>query len=233
MGKWYENPLVWGGAALVVVGAAFEGENMLNLMKDFVGRGEKLTSSTWYDDNEKSGIIREEPESLRALASLVAGFNVPLDMYSLARMIRSEGATQGRARAHVAYNDLAKFPYASNLHGLLTYSTDGKRRGLYGKQWSPKYVGKTDTFLKANARRYSTTKDPYMIDLKTALQIAEERKRGTDPTRGASKFIDIDSMGKQEGSRTFAEVDAEWKASGYKAYSLPEYGNNLVFYRKV
>jgi hypothetical protein len=227
--RWWENPWVWGTLGAAVVGASMVPEVRF-MAKDIVGRGAKASTGRWYKGDERYGFIETEPEDLRRQAELTAGINIPLDVYSLARMIRSEGASAGRVRAHVALNDLKTFRYAATLHGLLTYSTDNTRRGWYGKQYSGPMPPE---FPKANKRRYATSKDPYEADLHLALKVIDERRRGIDPTRGASKFLDISSMGKQEGSRTFASVDAEWKADGYVSYTLPEYGSDLVLYRRA
>lgn len=200
------------------------------MAKDVVNRGARVSSGRWYKGDERYGFIETLPETLRRAAELTVEFAIPLDAYSLARMIRSEGAAAGRVRAHVALNDLRTFRFASTVHDLLTYSTDRTRRGLYGKQYS---APMPPEFPAANRRRYSTSKDPYESDVILAMSVLAERARGVDPTRGASKFIDVSSMGKQQGSRSFAVVDAEWKADGYEAYTLPEYGTDLVLYRRL
>lgn len=227
--KWWNDPWLWGGLGVVAASTVMFPEVRF-VAKDIVGRGVKLTSSSWFRGSERFGIIAQPPEQLLASAIASYGSPVSLDAYSLARMIRSEGAASGTIRAHVALNDLKSFRYAGNLHELLTYSTDPKRRGAYGKQWSPAVPPE---FTRSNARRYSTSKDPYAADLELALKVIDDRRRGVDPTLGATKFLDISSMGRQEGSRTFASVDAEWKADGYTSYTLPAYGSDLVLYRRV
>lgn len=199
------------------------------ITKDLIGRGALLSHGRWYLGDERYGFIETTPDQLRASASLTAGFPVSNDQYALARMIRSEGAKEGVVRAHVAMNDLETFPYAQNLFDLLTYSTDKARRGFFGKQYSPPF-GK---YLSANRRRYSTARDPYETDLQTAMLALAERSRGIDRVKGATKFIDKSDMGAQLGSVSFAQKDAEWRGDGYQPFSLPEFGNDLVLYRKV
>lgn len=224
--RWYEDPWLWGSLAALGGAVAFF-KPAREAVVDVFKRGRKLS---YGELDPVLGIITEPPESLRAAASTRYGQDIPEDVYAAARMVRSEGAAQGNLRVHVALNDLITFPYASTLFELLTYSTDPARRGWYGKQYSPAVP---PDYPKANKRRYATSGNPYEGDVLTASAAIREREQGIDRANGASKFIDRSSMGVQEGSRSFAEVDAEWKASGYTAFTLPEYGSDLVLYRKA
>lgn len=195
-------------------------------VKDITTRGNHISYGTF---DETTGVVLESPEDLRVAASGRVGWDIPRDIYALSRMIRSEGAGEGLLRAHVAMNDLASVSWADNLFDLLTYSTDPERRGLYGAQYSPAVPGLYDA---ANARRYATSQNPYEGDLKTAVTAWEERSQGIDRAQGAVKFIDRSSMGKQAGSRSFAEVDASWRGEGLQPFTLADYGSDLVLYRK-
>lgn len=226
--RWYDNPWIWGGVGVTALALIFVPDAQY-AVKDIFVRGEKLTSGDWWDGNPAYGFIADDPSSLAATASIALGTTVDLDTYSLARMIRSEGAAQGLVRAHVALNDLAVFPYADTITELVTYSTDKKRRGYYGKQYSP---AMPPTFPDANKRRYSTASDPYEGDVQMAAQAIAERAAGVDRVDGATKFIDRGSMGVQLGSASFEKTDATWKADGMVAFTLPELGDNLVLYKK-
>lgn len=206
---------------------------------DVFKRGSKLTSSSWFtggqDIDQKTaksrfGFIKDTPSALLREASINYGTPLPIDVYAGARMVRSEGASEGVLRMHVALNDLQRFPHANNLHELLTYSTDPKRKGFFGKQYSP---AAPPLYPQANRRRFATGSDPYSGDVDLVLQVLAERRAGIDKAHGATKFIDVDDMGHQEGSVSFAQKDAEWKGDGYKAFTTEEFGPNFVLYRKA
>ena len=197
---------------------------------DVIKRGSKVTRSTWLEGMERYGVRGDPPELLLSEAQLMMGRPVSHDVYALARMIRSEGASEAEARGHVALNDLDAVGWAAGLYDLLTYSTDSTRRGLYGKQYSPSVPPR---FPRANKRRYSTARDPYEGDIQWAEKILRDRARGIDPTGGAVKFIDKSAMGIQPGSTTFAAKDAQWRREGLVGYTLPQFGDDLVLYRRA
>ena len=222
-----DEKLLLGGAAAA---AAVLGISHRKEIVDVIKRGQKLTRSSWLGGSKGAyGVIEQDPEALLAVAQMQMGRAFPLDIYSLARMIRSEGATEARARAHVAFNDLNRFRYADTMHELLTYSTDPQRRGRFGVQYSPA----AGPFSKANKRRYATSRDPYEGDVLWAERVWNERARGIDPTKGAVKFLDKSVMGKQPGSVSFPEKDAQWRREGLIGYTLPEFGDDLVLYRRA
>jgi hypothetical protein len=228
-GPWYKDPavIVTGagiGAAFLLLGG---GKAIVDVTRDVFARGSHVSYGTL---DGPLGIVIESPEALRYAASQRMGFDIPQDAYALARMIRSEGAAQGLLRAHVAMNDLISFPYANTLFELLTFSNDTKRRGVYGVQYSGPVP---PDYPNANARRYSTSANPYEGDVQTAIHAIDERNQGIDRASGATKFIDRDSMGAQIGSRSFEVVNASWVADGMEPFTLPEYGDNLVLYRKA
>lgn len=227
---WYADPWNWGIAlAAGALALAIEDgpEGVVRKMVDINKRGSKVTKSTYVS---RLGVVTTPAEELRGAASAFLGRPISQNVYAAARMIRSEGVTQGEVRLHVALNDLRTFKYAKNLYELLTYSTDPKRRGLYGAQWSGSVPA--DGYLKQNARRYSTIGDPYEFDIQLAEKVLAERAAGIDRAFGAVKFIDKSSMGGvQPGTVSFAAKNAEWIAGGYTAFSLPQYGNDLVLYK--
>lgn len=233
--KTQKEVALWSGVAGLFVMWLW---NEKDEVADLIARGSKVTNSHWFNNGNTAlsqsqartlyGFVDTKPDALHEAASRKLGYQVSPDLYAAARMIRSEGHKQGAARLHIAFNDLDSFPYADNLFELLTYSTDPQRRGYYGSQWS----GKVAPFAKANARRYSTAKDPYEGDFKQALEVFKQRDAGQDPTRGATRFIDISSMGVQPGTSSFAQKDAEWKAQGFESFTLPG-DSDFVLYRKV
>lgn len=218
---WYRDP-----ATLAALGISAGGMALLWFRKetaDVFIRGSKLTASVLGPD----GVVVNDPQSLAAQAAINYGNAIPIEVYSLARMIRSEGAMEGEVRGHVALNDLADLGWSS-LHYLLTYSTAAWARGKYGKQHS---VRPSDGAKQT--RRYATSKDPYQGDVKLALKVLSDRSRGFDPTGGAVKFLDREAMASQEGSRGFDAVNARWTADGLVPYTLPQYGDDLVLYRRA
>lgn len=229
MPPWHKDPIVWLsagslGAALLFLGGAKE---VSDVARDVFTRGNRVSFGTL---DKTLGIVLEAPEALRVAAGQRIGLDIDRDTYALARMIRSEGAAEGLLRAHVAMNDLATFPYASDLFGLLTFSNDPKRRGLYGVQYSPAVP---PNYPRANVRRYSTSGNPYEGDVHMALAALQERNTGIDRANGAVKFIDRSSMGVQLGSRSFEEVDASWQSEGLQPFTLTEYGSDLVLYKRA
>lgn len=228
--SFFADPVTWTALGLGGVFLLWQRGGpgrVLAEVSDVIGRGKILTHGS-YDST--LGIVTDTPANLVAAASARMGQDISQDVYSLARMIRSEGATQGDIRAHVALNDLAALGWSS-LKYLLTYSTDAKRRGFYGAQYSRAVP---PVYPNANVRRYSTREDPYEADVLTALRVITDHAAGIDPSNGATKFVDKKSMGgAQQGTGSFSSLDARWKADGYLAYTLPEYGDDLVFYKRA
>lgn len=226
-----EKQLLWGGlggaTALLLI---FRGKEAAQGVVDMTTRGKKVSSGFFV---EELGIDTMPPEQLLEQVRRNMGDpTITMDELSMARMIRSEGSAQGEIRGHVALNDLKTFKYADSVYGLLTYSTDPDRRGYFGRQYSP--ANKEAGFPKANKRRFATTRDPYEVDIRVARKVIADRKRGIDKAKGATKFLDKSSMGGvQKGTRSFEEVDKEWRESGYKPFQLAELGSDIVLYRKA
>lgn len=226
MASWYASPWTWAAAAAgLVLFSTPKGKTVMADTITPIFKGPRVSQGLYI---ESLGIVTTTPEALRTQASNAMGESLTNDVYALARMIRSEGSKQGEVRAHVALNDLATLPFLRSLFGLLTYSTDPKRRGLYGAQWSkavpPQYP-------HANARRYATIQDPFKSDIIMAKKVLADRVAGIDKSQGATKFIDKSGMGGvQPGSRSFESVNAEWSKS-YEPFQLAEYGDDLVLYR--
>lgn len=224
---WYKDPWVWAGIGAAGVGFFALYTPAQDAVVDVFERGKKLSYGTF---DEQLGIVLESPEDLRVAASGRFGQDIPADIYAAARMLRSESAKSGTLRVHVALNDLASFQYASTLFELLTYSTDPKRKGVYGAQYSPAVP---PNYPAQNKRRYSTAQNPYEGDVNTAFQAWEMYQAGNDTSGGATKFLDISSMGGvQSGTGSFEAKNAEWVADGYTPFTLPEFGSDLVLYRK-
>lgn len=204
---------------------AYESQTIVSAVSDVMNRGSHISYGTL---NEVTGIVNEDPEALCRAASVRLGVTLDDDTYALARMIRSEGAAQGELRAHVALNDLADLGWSS-LFYLLTYSTDPQRKGLYGMQYSPAVP---PTYPKVNARRYSTSQNPYAGDARLALKVIADRANGVDKAFGAVKFLDKSGLLAQAGAKRFEVTDASWRGEGLEPFSIPEYGTDLVLYRR-
>lgn len=210
-------------------------------------RGKKITTSTLA----LNGNVTESPKALLAMAQLSLGRSIDPDAYALARMIRSEGASEGELRAHVAINDLADLGWNSLL-SLLTYSTKPWAKGSFGRQFKAKYrtpgggetwdvddaARKADgkpVIIEAQSRRYATSKDPYESDLLAAERVLQARRNGgADPTNGAVKFLDISAFGSQEGTGSAQSVIDRWTGDGgLVAYTIPSYGEDFVLFRRA
>lgn len=228
-----------GGAALYIASEKRKNEGVFDTVGDVINRGVLVSHSTMGND----GVVLEEPSQLAEAAG------VSEDVYALARMIRSEGAAQGMARAHVAMNDLAGLGWDS-LRYLITYSTAPWAEGRFGRQFSAQYktssgsatwdrkmavIGENGkpVVIKSQTRRYSSARDPYTGDITLAIRVIADHDNGIDPTGGAVKFLDKSAMGVQEGTSRFDAVDARWRKEGLVGYSLPQFGDDLVFYRRV
>lgn len=229
------------GAAAAAFGLYYR-RPIVGGVKDVFSRGKQVSLGPL---NAVLGIVTVTPAELLKQASWTMGRPVAQEVYALARMIRSEGAEEGELRAHAVCNDLKTFKWANSLFGIITYSTNPQRRGYYGMQYSPPVRGPSPglgangkpipgpILQAANKRRVSSSKDPYQGDILVAEKVLLDRRAGIDKAMGATKFIDKSSMGKQVGSRPFAVVDAEWRSEGYSPFTLPEFGTDLVLYRRT
>jgi hypothetical protein len=208
------------GGGLVAVLAFWKGRAAVQQVIDFTTKGKHLTVTR----PDASGVIPDDPDVLAAGASLVAGYDMPTDVYSLARMARSEGVDGKELRMHVAFNDLAELKKShpatfQTITDLMTYSTLGEpAQGHYGDQ-----IG----------RRYATTRDPYENDARLALQVFRDRQAGIDKAAGAIKFVDKSAFGKQPGTRTYADVLAEWTGDGLVPFNLPSATSGFVLFRRA
>lgn len=197
--KWWHVPLAVVGFVVLIGGGM--------VFVERAKRGRRLTTTSLRPD----GAVAVPPETLRAQAELVLGRAVSMEAYSLARMLTSEGNSDNvvtrRARAWIAYNDLKhdvgkRLPSLfRNFTDLFTYSTVKTEKGLYGDQ---------------RGRRYATIRDPYEGDLIDAEALLQEFGTGSDPTGGATKWVDVPALGKQPGTegKTLASIEKEWGLKG-------------------
>lgn len=248
----YIRPEYAAAGGLVVLGAlVYFRKPIEEGVRDMFVRGDRLTYAA-VDDID--GNVLDSPSVLVGAASARAGFDITPAAYGLARMIRSEGAASGDLRAHVALNDLADLGWSS-LHNLLTFSTASWAKGKYGKQHSVVYqtptggptgdknaalmvAGKDGKLvpkvLQSQTRRYSTWRDPYMGDVRTAMKAIADRERGIDKARGAVKFVDVSSMGGvQSGTGSYAALVERWGRDGLVPFNIPEYGTDLVLFKRA
>jgi hypothetical protein len=133
---WYFRDLIFSSA-----------KGGLDVVTDFVGAGDRLTVST-HDD---AGVIREDPEDLRAQAEKYLGREVSEDAYALARMVRSEAGSADLVTkvrlANVAMNQARALGWSP--YQVIVFHTTGARDGRYGSQITG---------------RFASGKDPYEID---------------------------------------------------------------------
>lgn len=215
-------------------------------VRDVFARGDRLTYGAV---DETNGIVLDSPSVLVGAASARAGFDVPAGVYALARMIRSEGAAAGDLRAHVALNDLADLGWSS-LTSLMLFTNAAWAQGTYGKQHSTVYQTPTGgatsdpkaaaivngkrKVLRSQTRRYSTWRDPYLGDVQTAMKAIADREKGIDRARGAVKFVDVSSMdGVQSGTGSYAALVERWGNEGLSPFTIPEYGTDLVLFKRT
>lgn len=142
----------------------FTGDTPVNLLKDLVGRGRRLSLTT----SDSDGNVLENVDDLVEAASALLGRPVSKDAYILARISRSEHGSAGQKEKaliqRVCMNDAA-------MHGWSIWFTATSDKG-FGRQ---------------RGRRYSTAQDPYEDD----LAIAEENLAGelADDSSGATHFV--------------------------------------------
>lgn len=168
--------------------------------------GKRLTNAPIGPD----GNVAMTPVDLAFAASQVVGYPVSTDLYSLARMLQSEGGSDGNLartmRGWVVYNDAKSLGWS--ITRLVTFSNDENKNGRYGEQ---------------SGRRYSTAHDPYEGDLKDAAALMQAFASGPqgDPTNGATKFTDG------------IEPPPAWISEGYVAERRDDARSGFIIYRKV
>jgi len=181
----------------------------LNVVTDFAGRGERLTTCQ-VDD---AGVVTDDPDALVAAASAAVGYDVSRDAYALARMCRSEEGsadTLTKVRlCNVAQNQAAQLGFT--VWDLMLFHKTSTRAGRFGKQISG---------------RFSTVKDPYESDLAAAYQALQLG----DQTGGALNFVDRRAFGVQEGATSFDATVASWAKEGKQPGTLPGSPSSLVFF---
>lgn len=205
---------------MVLLGSS---ETVREGVRDVIVRGKRLSVTTL----DARGVVIQYPATIHQQMSVAFGQPLSADICAAARMARSEGAAAAEARVHVALNDLRKLGWSS-LFSLITYSTASWARGSYGKQFSVD----PETGAKQK-RRYASTRDAYESDVQRAIHAIADHEAGNDPTGGAVKFVDRSSFGVQAGTGSFEALKARWEADGLVAYSLPQYGDDLVFFRRA
>lgn len=218
--------LYLGGAALLGV-AIWQREAIV----DFVGKGRQLTDVPVGP----GGIVPATPAALAAAAAALLGRPVTAEAYALARMIRSEGATEWRLRGHVAINDAEDLGWM--LLRVLTYSTAAWAAGSFGPQFTPAITRTDDeggliTAREKSVRRYTTSRDPFEADLVHAETVLAEHVAGTDPTGGAVKFVDRSSFGAQAGTGSYQALVDRWAQEGLRPFTVPGYSDDLVVFRR-
>lgn len=195
---------------IVGVLAVFFGRATVELARDFVTRGKRLTRSTSMDGG---GVVTNTVAELVSQASFTLSRQVLPDDYALARMLRSEygnGPVDAKiAMAWVALNDSRALG-----RSLIATLNAGTRGGVW--------------FGSQSGGRYSTAQDPYEND----LAIAESVNGGQtgDPTGGAVKFVHKTGFA---NSAAYDDVVTRWAAEGLSPVELDGTGSLVVFVRGV
>ncbi len=185
-------------------------ESVNDVIVDFTNRGQRLSVSS---PPGADGRIPDSPQSLAAQAAVTLGRDVAVDAYALARMLRSEGGRgpvpEKTARAWVALND-------RDAHGWTTLYT---------------IVGPKGTFGPQRGWRYASGQDPYEND----LYLAEAVLAGQlpDNTGGATKFVDIDSFGVQEGTGSYEALVESWAKDGLQPFEVEGASAPFRVFRRV
>lgn len=168
-----------------------------NLIGDLTNRGRRLTTSPARND---AGRVTDTPEKLLAEAQALLGRAISMDAYALARMVRSEGGNgpvpEKQARVWVALND-------RDAHRWSTLYTIAGPTGLFGPQ---------------RGWRYASGSDPYENDLYLAEAVLAGQL--ADNTGGATKFVDIDSFGVQEGTGSYEDLVERWGKDGLAPFEV-------------
>jgi len=190
-----------------------EGDVTLETTLDFlgIGKGRRLNNTTV---NER-GYIDTAPNVLISEAEQILGVDIDRDVYALARSGRSEGKNGMEARMHVMVNQAREA--GMSVFELTVHQPGSPKDGYFGSQ-----VG----------RRWASSRDPYEGDIGLATKVIIDNSAGKDTTGGASRFVDKSAFGKQEGTRTYAEVKAKWGAEGYEAYRYPDASSDFVLFRR-
>jgi len=199
-----------------------EGDVTLETTLDFlgVGRGRKLNNSSMSYVNAEGKTVKLDyvptsPNVLISEAEQVLGVDIDRDVYALARSGRSEGVNGMEARMHVMVNQAREA-------GLSVFELTVRRSGYEGDGF----------FGIQKHRRWASSRDPYEGDIGLATKVIIDNSAGKDTTGGASRFVDKSAFGKQEGTRTYAEVKAKWGAEGYEAYRYPDASSDFVLFRR-
>lgn len=183
---------VVGGFVAVVLGATF-----------YMRR--KVAAAVTDDDRAgPDGIVKGKPEDLARAAG------VPVDVYSLARLMQTEEATRtGRIAVGWATRNAATRGKVT-ITKLVTRSNSKAAAGKYGRQdVGPKWA--------------ATTQAPTAETLELAKQIMAEPPKIPDPTKGATQW---DAPAAQD--RLHKQNPAKWKPAAEIAKTREAAGKKLV-----
>jgi hypothetical protein len=195
------------------------GEIAVGAVTNVFSRGNRLNHTTTV-----AGVVPDDPQELIDEASAVLGRPIDADTYALARMGRSEGIDGMEYRMHVALNDLADLQgrYGTNIYSSVLALMVHSKNAIADGHFSDQGLGK----------RYATPRDPYAGDVLLAERVQADHAAGTDPTGGATKFVDKDSFGVQAGTSSYEDQVSAWADEGLVPMNLPGASDNfVVFYR--
>lgn len=181
-----------GGFAAAVLGAVF-----------YMRR--KVAAAMTDDDRAgPDGIVKGKPEDLARAAG------VPVDVYSLARVMQSEESSRaGRIAVGWATRNAATRGKIT-VTKLVTRSDKASAAGKYGRQ-------------DAGPKWCATSQAPTADVLEIAKQILAEPPKVPDPTKGASQW---DAPGLQD--KLHKQNPAKWKSAEEIAAKRKAAGKKLV-----
>lgn len=174
-------------------------------------KGRKLNNTSV----NAQGYIDTAPYTLIGEAETLIGASIDRDIYALARSGRSEGSNGMEARMHVMLTQAAES--GMDVFTRTVSQPGSPKDGFFGTQ---------------RGRRWASSRDPYEGDLALANKVIRDHANGNDPTGGAGRFVDRSAFGKQEGTRTYAEVVDEWRREGYEPYHYPDASQDFVLFRR-
>jgi hypothetical protein len=184
--------LVWNRSGIM---------SLLTLSK----RGKKLTTTSV----DPSGKVPLSPDAYRKEAEKNLGRAIDPNAFALALMLSAEGLSDNllsrRIRSWIAFNDLRDLRKAfgwPDFTRLFTFSQNKGQNGFFGEQ--------------EKGRRYATGRGLYEGVLKDAETLIKEFESGEDPTNGATKFVDLNALGIQPGTKgmTLASIEKRWGLKG-------------------
>jgi hypothetical protein len=200
------------------------GDTPVSIVRAFVGRGRRLTSSSDADGDK---LTDESLDDLVGQIAKAVGYTPDRDDVLTARVIASENgkasAEEKTAIGWVLRNDAAKH-FADNLFAC---ATNGHKYQL-GAQVGPGFVARYSTIGSAG-----NTLQLYREIHEDDLSIAQDIRSGAlpDPTGASEKFIHYTGFSRFKDWLAQHPKVQGWIDSGLTPVSLPGCGVLVVFTR--